>query len=393
MMRIVLSSIILVVLLLSACGTPVTTPTPPVTFHLSITVTPVGAGSVSPSSGDYQQGDKINIKATPSAGYTFTQWSGDSGSIADVNAASTTITMNGNYTITANFASPIITIALDYYGIRNTHWVSQIGGDQQAKIQLVVSVLDDQHNLATLAIPQEGIPGFGMDFFQVNALSDNMDPKVWTGTATGSLTVYVAAYNVNKGPITKAEIDAISIWTGVDWSPLKALIQDKELVGYYWHTWSPSENWGIGYNYDNLTDPNADLRVWLRVGSDQTMPEPIQRPVLNPDVKIVDLTLPSNAKVGGGWPICTPNYPTTFRLENKESCNIDVYWEGNSSVDGVYYDTGSRTVPAKGSLDITTVPWCYTTAGPYTITYTIYWSWRGDNRELDMKSGTMVVSP
>mgnify|MGYP001117033929 CR=1 FL=1 len=106
MKRVLLTSVILVALLLSACAAPATTPEPapaPAGFTLSTSVSPIGAGSVSPSSGDYQQGDPISIRATPSAGYTFAHWSGDVGTIADVNAASTTITMDSDYSIIANF--------------------------------------------------------------------------------------------------------------------------------------------------------------------------------------------------------------------------------------------------------------------------------------------------
>jgi uncharacterized repeat protein (TIGR02543 family) len=38
-------------------------------------------------------------------GYLFDEWTGDVGTITDVNAA-TNITMNGDYTITANFLDP-----------------------------------------------------------------------------------------------------------------------------------------------------------------------------------------------------------------------------------------------------------------------------------------------
>jgi len=41
--------------------------------------------------------------ATPDADYRFVDWTGDVGTVANVNAATTTITMNGDYTITANF--------------------------------------------------------------------------------------------------------------------------------------------------------------------------------------------------------------------------------------------------------------------------------------------------
>jgi hypothetical protein len=46
----------------------------------------------------------VNLVASPATGYQFVNWTGNVGTIANVNAASTTITMNGNYLITANFA-------------------------------------------------------------------------------------------------------------------------------------------------------------------------------------------------------------------------------------------------------------------------------------------------
>jgi len=41
--------------------------------------------------------------ATPDADYRFVSWTGDVGTIANANAATTTITMNGDYAIVANF--------------------------------------------------------------------------------------------------------------------------------------------------------------------------------------------------------------------------------------------------------------------------------------------------
>ena len=51
----------------------------------------------------YDEGTVVNLVATPDSGYRFDAWSGDVGTVADVNAASTDITMNGDYSITANF--------------------------------------------------------------------------------------------------------------------------------------------------------------------------------------------------------------------------------------------------------------------------------------------------
>ncbi|NLG11490.1 MAG: hypothetical protein GX554_00425, partial [Elusimicrobia bacterium] len=60
----------------------------------------------------YNSGAVISIKATPSAGYLFVAWIGDTATIANVNSAETTITMEGNYSITATFAKTTQTLKL-----------------------------------------------------------------------------------------------------------------------------------------------------------------------------------------------------------------------------------------------------------------------------------------
>ncbi len=78
--------------------------TPTTTYTLTITST--AGGSVTPAVGahTYSAGTAANLTATPDSGYRFVEWTGDVGTIADDEDATTTITMNGDYTITANFA-------------------------------------------------------------------------------------------------------------------------------------------------------------------------------------------------------------------------------------------------------------------------------------------------
>jgi hypothetical protein len=51
----------------------------------------------------YEEGTVVNLVATPDAGYKFVEWTGNISTIADVEDATTTITMNDDYSITANF--------------------------------------------------------------------------------------------------------------------------------------------------------------------------------------------------------------------------------------------------------------------------------------------------
>ena len=62
-------------------------------------VTEPGEGSFT-----YDEGTVLDLVAEAEEGYRFVNWTGHVDTVADVNAATTTITVNDNYSITANFA-------------------------------------------------------------------------------------------------------------------------------------------------------------------------------------------------------------------------------------------------------------------------------------------------
>jgi len=80
---------------------------PPGGVRHSLSISSTEGGSVTePGEGVfplYSEGRVIDLVATPDAGYRFVNWTGDVGTIADVEDATTTITMHGTYAITANF--------------------------------------------------------------------------------------------------------------------------------------------------------------------------------------------------------------------------------------------------------------------------------------------------
>ena len=72
----------------------------------NLTTSSTEGGSVTtPGEGTFTYGDGevVNLVAVADEGYFFENWTGGVGTIADVNAAATNITMHGNYGITANF--------------------------------------------------------------------------------------------------------------------------------------------------------------------------------------------------------------------------------------------------------------------------------------------------
>ena len=81
--------------------------------NLTVNVTPSGGGDIKvndaaqgsyPYTYTFNDSQLVDLKAVPASGYHFLNWSGDVGTVADVNSANTTINMTGNYSIVANFA-------------------------------------------------------------------------------------------------------------------------------------------------------------------------------------------------------------------------------------------------------------------------------------------------
>jgi hypothetical protein len=87
-----------------------------------LTISSTAAGNVTtPGEGvfTYDAGTVVNLVAEPEEGYPFVNWTGDVGTIADVNAAVTNVTMNGDYSITANFVG----VEAGNVGIKAGDWI------------------------------------------------------------------------------------------------------------------------------------------------------------------------------------------------------------------------------------------------------------------------------
>jgi uncharacterized repeat protein (TIGR02543 family) len=75
---------------------------PTVYYNLTMLVSPLDTGDVN-GAGNYEEGNTVNISATAHPEYKFVGWTGDILTVADVNASSTTITMDKDKTVLANF--------------------------------------------------------------------------------------------------------------------------------------------------------------------------------------------------------------------------------------------------------------------------------------------------
>jgi len=82
---------------------------PAVTYNLTIS-SASGGIVTTPGEGTFTCNDSevVNLVAAADTNYTFANWTGDVGAIADVNSTTTNITMNGNYSIMANFEAILL---------------------------------------------------------------------------------------------------------------------------------------------------------------------------------------------------------------------------------------------------------------------------------------------
>jgi hypothetical protein len=165
-------------------------------YNLNIASTDGGDVTV-PGEGTFTRdaGTMVLLVATPDTGYHFNYWSGDVGTIADVYAASTTITMNGNYSITAKFAQHIPMVAAGgahTVGLKSNGTVVAVGlnSDEQCDVGNWTDI--DQ-------VAAGGAHTVGLKFdHTVVAVGDNYDGQCNVGNWTDIIQV-AAGYKHTVG--------------------------------------------------------------------------------------------------------------------------------------------------------------------------------------------------
>lgn len=115
----------------------------------SLTISSTEGGSVTTPGEDtytYDEGEVVNLVAEPKEGYRFQNWGGDVESIDDVNAASTTIVIDDDYYITANFIKQYeLTISSTTGGSVTTPGEATYTYDEGEIINLVVQAEGGYH--------------------------------------------------------------------------------------------------------------------------------------------------------------------------------------------------------------------------------------------------------
>jgi len=109
----------------------------------TVTISSTAGGSVvTPGEGAFSYPERavVSLVANPATGHRFVSWTGDVSAIADVNAATTTITMNGDYSVTASFvAVHSLTIASTAGGQVTTPGEGTFAYDLRAVVNLIAT--------------------------------------------------------------------------------------------------------------------------------------------------------------------------------------------------------------------------------------------------------------
>jgi uncharacterized repeat protein (TIGR02543 family) len=106
------------------------------THTLTINISPLGTGSVSPSSGEYESGVQVTLTASPASGYTFDYWSGS----ASGTTSTVTITMDSDKSLTAHFTKVLFS---DDFSDESSGWdTSAYYGGQVAYLNGHLDITD-----------------------------------------------------------------------------------------------------------------------------------------------------------------------------------------------------------------------------------------------------------
>jgi len=117
-------------------------------YDLTIASTAGGSVTTPGEAGPYtyDEGKVVNLVAEAEAGYRFVNWTGDVGTIADVNSATTNITMNGDYSVTAEFVKQYdITISSTAGGSVTTPGEGTLTYDEGTVVNLVAEAEEGYH--------------------------------------------------------------------------------------------------------------------------------------------------------------------------------------------------------------------------------------------------------
>jgi len=141
-------------------------------YTLTMAVNPTGAGTTDPSVGAhiYAEGTPVTVSAFANAGYEFDNWTGD---VVDPNSATTTVTMDGDKTITAHF-SPV-SVVLPEFEVSKVYESSRVAG---TVVTYTLAVTNTGNISGTTVVLSDTLP-LELEYIEGDGIYDGTDVS-WT---------------------------------------------------------------------------------------------------------------------------------------------------------------------------------------------------------------------
>lgn len=300
---------------------------PPANYTLTVQESPASSGTVDVKVGGVDQippyafsnGTVVQLTAAPSAGYNFSSWTLDGANVGAANPYS--ITMNGNHTVTADFASslpppnllpvtltaepvavpPLVDINSSLYGLETPH--TQVAVGEEFKIELHL------RNATQINVPL-GIGSIEIHF-RFGEIRNYLQPVSFVnnlGAPDGVLNPDIQ-FAINPGfhdtqgnetlPAEAVSYDVAAHSTGSGWNGVDGLVATItfEILN------QPQASLGetnLGFQMDyvltNLTDFNGNKVFHDRLNATITLDSVLR------DIAVINVTLLKTV-VGEGYPM------------------------------------------------------------------------------------------
>jgi hypothetical protein len=212
-------------------------------YDLTIASTAGGSVTTPGEAGPYtyDEGTVVSLVAIPDAGYRFVNWTGNVSTITDVNAAATNITMNGDYSITANFAAVYdLTISSTAGGSVTTPGEGTSNYSPGAVVNLVATpdagyqFVNWTGNVSTITDANAAATTITMNSdYEINAITWLSAPSydlTIASTAGGSVTTPGEAgpYTYDEGTVVNLVATSDVYYHFVNWTGNVGTIADAE---------------------------------------------------------------------------------------------------------------------------------------------------------------------
>ena len=185
----------------------------------------------------YDPGTVVSLNATPDSSYRFVEWTGDVETIINVEDAITTITMENNYSITAN----LVAVEAGNVGIKVGDWIkleysfTDWPADQTYPEWLKLEFISVEGTIVTVRSTQRVSDGTEQSDTATVDIVSNIEVPILAGIViaanrTTGDSVYIAGY----GNVT-IEDEATKTYAGANRTVIYTSFWPSEAqVAYYW---------------------------------------------------------------------------------------------------------------------------------------------------------------